>query len=412
MAEPQAQAFWCYDHLDDRDGSVTRFREALEQAVNTVVRQPFKIFQDRLHIDWGQPWRERIRAVLDQSHFLIPLLTPNFIHSEECRRELDYFLEVEIRRGRTDLILPVEFYPMRETGHSTTPHHDHLVNELHGRQRLDWTAHRSEPIEKREKALAKLAAQLARAFERPAPRPSVLRVNPANGKYRTIESALRAAKRWDRIEVAEGVYTEAITIDTCVDIVGRGDRERIVVQAVNEDVISFQADRGRIANLTIRKLGEEIDGRRFGSGVHVTRGLLLLEDNDISSTGLSGVSVQGAAWPRVRGNRIHDGRNEGVHLSNGAGGVLEDNRIYRNGFAGVAIWADADPRVASNNLYEGAAEGVYVGGGGRGLIEHNTIRDNHVSGITIEAGAHPIVKDNHIYGNGPGGTVKVIDRNL
>ena len=412
MAQHQAQAFLCYDHLDDHDRSVTAFRNALEQSVNRVAKEPFALFQDYHHIDWGQPWRERIRSALNEAQFLIPVLTPNFVHSYECRREVEYFLEVEVRRGRTDLILPVLFYPMRDAGSTAPTHRDHVFDELRSRQRLDWTAHRSDPIEKSEEALAKLAAQLARAFEQPAPRPSVLRVDPARGTYRTIGAALADAKRWDRIEVAEGVYTEAVSIDTCVELVGDGDRGRIVIQAVNENVLSFQADRGRIANLSVRKLGEEIDGRRFGSAVHITRGLLLLEDTDLSSTGLSCVSVQGAGWPVVRGNRIHSGRNEGIHMASGAAGVVEDNRIYRNGLAGVAIWSDANPRITGNDIYDGEREGIYVGRGGRGLIDHNTIRDNAVSGITIETGAHPVVRDNHVYGNGPGGTTNIIDRNL
>jgi parallel beta-helix repeat protein len=410
-------AFLCYDRHDDSDDSVTRFRDALIDAVKTVTKQPFDIFHDRSHIHWGQPWRERIREALNQAQFLIPILTPNFLESDECRNELEWFLEVEGRRGRGDLILPVYYYPIRQIDDANWRPQDSLLAELRARNRHDWTGLRSQPLRSRKckTALQGLAQDLVRALEAPAQEPSVLTVDRSHGPYRSIMAAIRAAESGDLIEVAEGVYDEAVVIDRSVAIEGRGDRERIVVQRVNENVISFQTGKGRIANLTIRKLGE--GEPRRGSAVHITDGRLLLENNDISSTGLSCVSVRGAARPVLRANHIHSGRQEGVHLGARAGGIIEENLIYRNGLAGIAVWSVADLTVRNNEIYEGGSEGIFINRDGHCAIHGNRIRDNRAVGIRIKAGAkagcggpwssRSLEEYNTIHDNGPHGRVNI-----
>src|SRR5262245_50544735 len=107
-------AFLCYDRHDDRDRSVSSFREALTEALTSKATRPREIFQDRINIRWGENWRDRIRETLDEIPLLVPVVTPNFLQSHECRDELECFLEAEDRRRRWDLILPVYFYPIRQ----------------------------------------------------------------------------------------------------------------------------------------------------------------------------------------------------------------------------------------------------------------------------------------------------------
>src|SRR5205085_1227379 len=147
-------------------------------------------------------------------------------------------------------------------------------------------------------------AQLMRALNRPSPRPAELVVDRINGEYHTIMEAVRNAKPWDRVLVKEGVYRCAVAIERPVEIVGIGDRDKIVLEVDDQNSILFRAEQGRIAHLTIKHLGT------CCSAVNVTQGRLRLEDNDITSGGLSCISIQGAARPIVRGNRIHDGRQE------------------------------------------------------------------------------------------------------
>ncbi len=133
----------------------------------------------------------------------------------------------------------------------------------------------------------------------------------------------------------------------------------------------------------------------------ITRGRLELEDCDITSRGLSCVSIQHGAEPLVRGNHIHDGRQEGVYAGEGASGAIENNKIYMNSLAGVAIWRTASPTVRGNEIY-GCKEGIYVGDRGSGLIENNKIHDNRGPGIKTEGG-EPTMGPNEEYRNNLGG---------
>jgi len=366
-----------------------------------------EIFQDRVNIRWGENWRDRIREALDETPLLIPIVTPNFLQSDECRDELEYFLEGEDRRRRWDLILPVYFYPVRKIDDREPIAGDYLAAELQRRQWQDWIELRAEaPDSPRRLAyLSRLAADLLDAVDVNPAAPGELRVGP-NEQYSTIRAALDAARVWDRVVVTEGIYREAVSIDRPVEIIGLGDRRNVVIEASSDNVITVQADQGRIANVTVRHVGN------CCSGIKVTNGRLVIERNDISSSGLSCISIQGGAWPSIHHNRIHGGNQEGIYIGEGASGMIEDNEIFENRFAGIAIRADANPKVRRNRIHSGVREGIYVGDHGRGLIDGNIVRENALAGIHIERGGNPIVgATNRLYSNGPGGGVNLRNMN-
>jgi len=128
-------AFLSYARFNDKHdrGRVTDFRKALEGEVRAQTgRCDAGIFQD-CDIDWGDAWEQRIDSMLEAATFLVPVLTPSFFKSEQCRRELRRFLERERRLKRRDLILPVYWIsaPQLEdpAGHAT----DDLAQELASR---------------------------------------------------------------------------------------------------------------------------------------------------------------------------------------------------------------------------------------------------------------------------------------
>jgi len=245
MMRKTTVAFLCYDRHDDRDRSVSGFRDATTAALASQTPDRLEIFRDRVNIRWGARWRERIRETLDETPLLIPIVTPNFLQSDECRDELECFLEGEDRRRRWDLILPVYFYPIRSIDDDEPIAGDYLVEELRRRQWLDWIELRAEPPDssRRQAYPSRLATELLTALEPKPAVPSELRVG-SREEYRTIGTAVEAARRWDRVLVTEGTYREAITIDRPVEIVRLGDVSKIVVESSSDNVISVQADQG------------------------------------------------------------------------------------------------------------------------------------------------------------------------
>src|SRR5688500_15638543 len=104
-------AFLSYAHTDDEyeEGRLTELRRRLSAVVRAQTGQEFPVFQDRQHIAWGQNWKTRIDDSLDAVTFLIPILTPSFFASAECRREVERFLEREQELGRNDFVLPIYY---------------------------------------------------------------------------------------------------------------------------------------------------------------------------------------------------------------------------------------------------------------------------------------------------------------
>ena len=98
-----------YVHSDDKYGHITSLRERLSDEVQMLIGTEFPIFQDRKDIQWGQNWSDRLDDSIDETTFLIPIITPSFFNSEFCRAELSRFIEREKKLNRKDLILPFYF---------------------------------------------------------------------------------------------------------------------------------------------------------------------------------------------------------------------------------------------------------------------------------------------------------------
>ncbi|MBO0829037.1 MAG: right-handed parallel beta-helix repeat-containing protein, partial [Streptosporangiales bacterium] len=209
--------------------------------------------------------------------------------------------------------------------------------------------------------------------------------------YASIGEAVRAAAPGDRIVVRPGLYRENVVVDRPLELVGDGPSGDVVVESSGAPAVEFEAESGRVANLTLRGSG---GGPSFG--VDIKKGRLELEGCDISSTGMSGVIIDYGADPRLRGNRIHDARQAGVVVTGDALGVIEDNEICRNGHAGVAISKGANPTLRRNRIHSGGSSGVQVYERGRGLLEDNEIAANSLAGVDIDSGANPTLRGNRI----------------
>ena len=61
----------------------------------------------------------------------------------------------------------------------------------------------------------------------------------------------------------------------------------------------------------------------------------------------------------------------------------EDNSVTKNGRAGIAIITEADPTVTANKIHDGMDSGVLVSDGGKGRVEENDIFGNRRAGVAI-----------------------------
>ena len=461
---PEPIAFLSYANADDEhDGhSITAFRKALESALRIHTGQNLTIFQDR-DLAWGEAWRDRIDGSLDTVAVLIPILTPGFFASKECRREVERFLERERQIGRRDLVLPVYWVETPEVDDRTKRAADSQASELASRQRADWRDIRFDPLTSPEsrREIARLAARIRDTIRGgppgPADRPreSVRRPRDArqthivdaqgsdsgdSDAFGTVSAAIEAARPSDIILVRPGLYSERIVLEEPIEIVGDGLRDEIIIEGKGADTVLFEAYRGRICNITIRQVAEG-----DSTAVKIERGKLQLERCEIQSRGNVGIAVSSGADPTVRqcliqrcecgvgvydggagafqdnnitrnrehgviisrggnptlrANRITNNRRYGVMVIGNALGLLEDNDMVQNGWSGLGILGGANPTVRRNRLTANSHYAIWITAGGLGTIDDNDMTANEWGGMGIADGGNPTVRQNRIMGNG------------
>jgi parallel beta-helix repeat protein len=421
---------------------LTQFRGNLSAEVRVQTGEEFPIFQDRKDILWGEQWKKRIEESLDEVTFLVPIVTPSFFKSTACRKELQQFLLWERNVKRDDLILPVYYVECPLLTDQEQCVRDELAQAIAGCQYADWRDLRFEPFTSPDVCtrLADMAVHIRDALERvqrsgktgvqksddrgvthrtaqessllqkrdaetisrdaeTTRRPSAKTEPPTRvvdplyrGDHLTITEAIKAANPGDRIIVRSGLYEEGLIINKPLEIIGEGDLDAIVVQVTGKSAVRFQTTMGRIMNLTLRQMG---GGEWFG--VDIAQGRLELEGCDISSQSLACVAIHNGADPRLRRNRIHDGKQDGIHVNEDGQGTLEDNDIFGNAYAGVAIATGGNPTVRRNRIHDGKQDGIYVYEDGQGTLEDNDIFGNAYAGVAISEGGNPTVRRNRIH---------------
>ena len=434
-------AFMSYARFNDQhdDGQLTQFRERLAAEVRAQTGAEFPIFQDRNDIAWGQNWRRRIDETLDEVTLLLVIVTPSLFRSAACREEVARFREREKEFDRSDLILPVHYIGAREIDDADLRIGDDLATVLASRQFADWRELRFEPFTSPvvRRAIAGLAGRMKDTFWHPAivsgdgvtgrgssvpslsgagtrlpaashslasgdgrepgavakTEPPTHVVDPyGRGDFTTVRAAIRAAAAGDRILVRRGLYEEGLTVDKPLEILGDGPVDDIVIRSRGTDTLLFRASIGRVANLTLQQGG----GKGDWYTVDITQGRLDLEGCDITSQSLACVAVHDGADPRIRRNRIHDGRTGGVFIYQGGLGTVEDNDITANMLAGVAIKTQGNPTIRRNQIHDGKECGILVSEGGLGTVEDNDITANALAGMEIKTKGNPTVRRNRI----------------
>lgn len=172
--------FWSYARQDETlDKKLSAFRHLLIQELQQQYgRDTVQLFQDVSTIDHGAAWETEIRRAIDQSNFFVPIITPNFVQSEWCIKEVRLFWEREraLRATYPDIpkssrIFPIYFIDVDDID----PEDEEVLAELHKLQWFDFRRLRFRSLE--DVPVREAIATLARSIRRllmvkvaPAPR--------------------------------------------------------------------------------------------------------------------------------------------------------------------------------------------------------------------------------------------------
>ena len=166
--------FCSYTSSDDERsrGRLSQLRKLLaDELQQKIGRVPeVQIFQDATAIPPGRDWEKQINEALAASSFFIPIVTPGFLQSEWCCREVLLFREQVTMRGREDLIFPLHYNDIGEFmgGRRGECHDPAVLDFLRTLQWVDFRDLRLRSLDSEEVALRldKVASAICAALYR------------------------------------------------------------------------------------------------------------------------------------------------------------------------------------------------------------------------------------------------------
>ena len=247
------------------------------------------------------------------------------------------------------------------------------------------------------------------------PKHATLRVP---GQYPTIQSAVNAAHAGDTILVGPGTYTEQVTVDTSVNIVGAGAGRSFIADpgATSYLVVIGNAATVSLSGFTITTATPSADAILVFDGATAS-----IFSNTIWTTANGGTGIEvsyytlGPGTATITGNQIlttagAEGNEIGVVVFGGAQAVVTHNTILGPGLEGVILFGGTG--VVTSNLIGNFQCGFQTvfgpcgpdwaadiqGGGvvdyfdpGLGTVISNNVVFSSDEGVQLAAGAPGIV---------------------
>lgn len=200
--------FWSYARQDDEasDGRLSRLRAQLSSELQQMYgRDRVQLWQDVAAIPPGTEWETAIDEAIAQSTFLIPLITPAFVESEYCCKEVAKFLarEAQINAAYPELkgqrrIFPIVYIDADQSD----PFDPATIACLSKLQFVDFRKLREDDDPQQiRKALVRLSGEIARLLKVKVRR--ALTAEELAQIRLDEQAALREAERFEAERAAE-----------------------------------------------------------------------------------------------------------------------------------------------------------------------------------------------------------------
>ena len=248
--------FWSYTHTDDEAelGRISELARDIAGQYEMLTGETIELFLDRDSIDWGNAWRDKIDGSLATVAFFMPVLTPRYFRSAECRRELRTFAAKADRLGLSELLMPVLYVDFPAL-HEEDPS-DELIQLVKKYQWAIWTERRFDDRTSSDyrRAVSELAARLVAANEEASNASAMATVASGEvgpddepGVMDRIAEAEQAMPRW------------TATIERLTEVVNRVGR--LTSEASEQMGEADKRGKGFAGRLTVaRQLAGDLDG--------------------------------------------------------------------------------------------------------------------------------------------------------
>lgn len=289
---------------------------------------------------------------------------------------------------------------------------------------------------------------------------------PNDPGYATIQAAINASASGDKIMVADGTYTEQVTIPAGMNNLDLKAQHHwgAMIKApaamvapgaivwVNgatgvsiKDFVIGGPSAGWIGPFGLNLYGVRVDGGgsasiennhitdirndpfsgvQGGVAIQVGRraegqtGSATIKNNLIDNYQKNGMTIDNVGSSAViQGNEVVGAgpttvtAQNGIQISRGAGAVIKDNKVSGNLYTppsttatGILVFHDVvgGELTIQNNDLTGNGVGAYVFGEDRGTVKDNTATSSLYDGIAIESSSNMLVENNRANGNGWG----------
>jgi hypothetical protein len=130
-----------------------------------LTGEALEFFFDKDELQWGDDWRHKVDEAIAAGALFVPVLTPRYFMSPECRRELGAFARQATNLGVTELVLPIYYVTVPELGHQEST--DDLLSLVRTFHWEDWRDLRfsDRSSEQYRRAVARLAERLVAATQ-------------------------------------------------------------------------------------------------------------------------------------------------------------------------------------------------------------------------------------------------------
>jgi TIR domain len=306
-----------------------------------LTGEPLTLFLDRDAIKWGEDWQKKVDSSLTLVAFFIPVLTPRYFMSPECRRELQFFARKTTQLGLKGLVLPLLYVDV--PGLQDDAPADDLVALVRTFQWEDWRELRFSDVsaEAYRRGVARLAARLVDANRQAE------KVDVATGASEALTTSAEneddSPGFLDKMASAEDTLpklTATITaISSDLELIGRTMEEATIDIQQRQALTSGFAARVLVARKVARLLAEPVErvwslGNEYVSQLHevdqgfrtiIERSTLELQQNGESKSAVC--SFFGAV--RSMSAAAHDGLNSAQGMIDAIGPIEGLSRDLR-----------------------------------------------------------------------------------